>query len=68
MERWSYQCEVGKKLTLNDDLGGKMAKFFEYQGKEIFKKSGIPIPEGCLETHLQWCLASREGDAHGRWC
>ena len=22
-----------------------MAKFFEYQGKEIFKKSGIPIPE-----------------------
>ena len=25
-----------------------MAKFFEYQGKEIFKKSGIPIPEGMV--------------------
>jgi succinyl-CoA synthetase beta subunit len=25
-----------------------MAKFFEYQGKEIFKKSGIPIPEGAV--------------------
>jgi succinyl-CoA synthetase beta subunit len=23
-----------------------MAKFYEYQGKAIFKKSGIPIPEG----------------------
>jgi succinyl-CoA synthetase beta subunit len=23
-----------------------MAKFYEYQGKDIFKKSGIPIPEG----------------------
>jgi succinyl-CoA synthetase beta subunit len=23
-----------------------MAKFFEYQGKEHFSKSGIPIPEG----------------------
>ena len=25
-----------------------MAKFFEYQGKEIFKKSGIPVPEGMV--------------------
>ncbi len=25
-----------------------MAKFFEYQGKEIFKKAGIPIPEGAV--------------------
>jgi succinyl-CoA synthetase beta subunit len=25
-----------------------MAKFFEYQGKEIFQKSGIPIPEGMV--------------------
>ena len=25
-----------------------MAKFFEYQGKEIFKDSGIPIPEGMV--------------------
>jgi succinyl-CoA synthetase beta subunit len=25
-----------------------MAKFFEYQGKEIFRKSGIPIPEGMV--------------------
>jgi len=25
-----------------------MAKFFEYQGKEIFSKSGIPIPEGMV--------------------
>ena len=25
-----------------------MAKFFEYQGKEIFKESGIPIPEGMV--------------------
>ena len=25
-----------------------MAKFFEYQGKEIFKKAGIPIPEGSV--------------------
>ena len=25
-----------------------MAKFFEYQGKEIFKQSGIPIPEGMV--------------------
>ena len=25
-----------------------MAKFFEYQGKEIFKKSGIPTPEGMV--------------------
>jgi succinyl-CoA synthetase beta subunit len=25
-----------------------MAKFFEYQGKEIFKESGIPIPEGVV--------------------
>ncbi|UCD80303.1 MAG: acetate--CoA ligase family protein [Desulfobacterales bacterium] len=25
-----------------------MAKFFEYQGKEIFKKAGIPIPEGMV--------------------
>jgi len=23
-----------------------MAKFYEYQGKDIFRKSGIPIPEG----------------------
>ncbi|OPX37721.1 MAG: succinyl-CoA synthetase subunit beta [Desulfobacteraceae bacterium 4484_190.2] len=23
-----------------------MAKFYEYQGKDIFKKSGIPVPEG----------------------
>lgn len=25
-----------------------MAKFYEYQGKELFKKSGIPIPEGIV--------------------
>ena len=25
-----------------------MAKFFEYQGKEIFSKAGIPIPEGVV--------------------
>ena len=25
-----------------------MAKFFEYQGKEVFSKSGIPIPEGVV--------------------
>ena len=25
-----------------------MAKFFEYQGKEIFKESGIPIPDGMV--------------------
>jgi succinyl-CoA synthetase beta subunit len=25
-----------------------MAKLFEYQGKEIFRKSGIPIPEGVV--------------------
>jgi len=25
-----------------------MAKFFEYQGKELFKESGIPIPEGMV--------------------
>ena len=53
MDGWSYQCEVGKKLTLNDDLGGKMAKFFEYQGKEIFKQSGIPIPEGMVANSPQ---------------
>ena len=23
-----------------------MAKFFEYQGKALFKKAGIPIPQG----------------------
>ncbi len=23
-----------------------MAKFLEYQGKEYFKKAGIPVPEG----------------------
>jgi succinyl-CoA synthetase beta subunit len=25
-----------------------MAKFLEYQGKEYFKKAGIPIPEGSV--------------------
>ena len=30
-----------------------MAKFFEYQGKEIFKKSGIPIPEGMVVNSPQ---------------
>jgi len=25
-----------------------MAKFFEYQGKEIFKEFGIPIPGGMV--------------------
>jgi succinyl-CoA synthetase beta subunit len=35
-----------KDKTYGD--GGMMAKFFEYQGKEIFSKSGIPIPEGVV--------------------
>jgi succinyl-CoA synthetase beta subunit len=30
-----------------------MAKFFEYQGKELFKKSGIPIPEGMVAKSPQ---------------
>ena len=25
-----------------------MAKFLEYQGKEFFKKAGIPVPEGVV--------------------
>jgi succinyl-CoA synthetase beta subunit len=30
-----------------------MAKFFEYQGKEMFKKAGIPIPEGMVVNSPQ---------------
>ena len=30
-----------------------MAKFFEYQGKEIFSKAGIPIPEGVVAKSPQ---------------
>ena len=33
------------EIKLNDD-GGEMAKFLEFQGKEFFKKAGIPVPEG----------------------
>jgi succinyl-CoA synthetase beta subunit len=35
------------KQNYNED-GGKMAKFLEFQGKEYFKKSGIPIPAGSV--------------------
>ena len=27
-----------------------MAKFLEYQGKEHFKKAGIPVPEGIVAS------------------
>ena len=37
-----------------------MAKFLEYQGKEYFKKAGIPVPEGEAVDTAEAAVAAAE--------
>ncbi len=37
-----------------------MAKFLEYQGKEYFRKAGIPVPEGAVANSVEEAVAAAE--------